>query len=97
MELGMFGVFDEKAKAFLPPWFMPSTPMALRVFGDCVNDASHQWGKHPSDYSLFRFGSFNCATGKFELSAAFELVANGVMCKEPDGSMVAAPALRGVA
>jgi len=87
-KLSVFGVYDEKAKAFLPPWFMPNVGMAMRVFGDCVNDANHQFGKHPSDYSLFCFGQFDPSSGKFELPAAYELVANGVMCKQPDGSFV---------
>lgn len=82
MRLSVFAVYDEKAKSFLPPWFMPNTAMAVRTFGDCVNDAEHQFGRHPADYTLFTFGSFDCLTGKFELAAARELVANGVQLKE---------------
>lgn len=83
MKLSCFAVFDEKAKAFLPPFFLPNTAVALRVFSDCVNDPEgpnrHAFARHPSDYSLFSFGSFDQDTGRFDLSPARETIANGVM------------------
>lgn len=82
MKLFIFAVFDDKAKAFMAPFFMPTKPMAVRTFGDCVNDVSHQWGKHPADYNLFCFGTFDVDTGKFEIMPAFELLVNGVMLRE---------------
>lgn len=87
MRMYVFGVYDDKAKAFLPPFFLPEKAMALRTFGDCVNDSSHQWGRHPADYTLFVFGEFDQSTGKFSIEPAFELLANGVMVKAGVGSM----------
>ncbi len=58
----MFSVYDEKAHAFYPPWFLAQTDMALRVFSDCVNDKEHNFGMHPSDYSLFAVGEFEDST-----------------------------------
>lgn len=66
MILKCFAVFDVKAGAFLPPFFLPETPVAVRVFGDCVNDSQHQFGKHPEDYSLFLLGEFDCRVGSFK-------------------------------
>ncbi|UOF78713.1 DNA binding protein vP5 [Microviridae sp.] len=66
MKLFVFAVYDDKAKAFLPPWFMPLKGMAVRTFGDCVNDPKHQFGAHPEDYNLFTLGSFNSETGQID-------------------------------
>jgi len=54
----IFAVHDVKAKAYLPPFFMPQTGMATRIFTECVNSAEHQFGKHPADYTLFQIGEF---------------------------------------
>lgn len=77
MKLKMFGVFDEKAKAYFPPFFYAETGMALRTFSDCCNDRSHQFGKHPSDYTLFSLGVFDCMNGSVTPGLQ-EVVANGV-------------------
>ncbi len=54
----IFTVYDEKAKAFLTPFFLPEKGMAVRVFSDCVNSDDHQFGKHPHDYTLFCIGEW---------------------------------------
>lgn len=59
----VFTVFDEKAHAYYPPWFLKEVDMARRVFDDCVNDKEHNFGMHPSDYTLFVIGSFDDCTG----------------------------------
>ena len=59
MEHNIFTVFDQKAKAYLPPFFLPRPEMALRVFTDCVNDPTHQFGKHPADYTLLQLGDYD--------------------------------------
>lgn len=68
MKHTIHAVYDEKAKAYLPPFFLPNEAMAIRVFSDCVNSDDHQFGKHPSDYTLFSFGYFDIDTGEFELA-----------------------------
>lgn len=82
MKLKVFAVFDDKARAYLPPFFMPEVAMAVRVFGDCLADAEHQFGKHPEDYTLFLFGSFDCGTGAFEMLVNVSVLANGVQLKK---------------
>lgn len=61
----MYSVYDEKAGAFLPPFFVPTHGIALRAFKDCVNSKDHQFGKHPADYTLFYFGDFEDADGEW--------------------------------
>lgn len=60
----MFSVYDTKAQAYLPPFILPNTQMAQRVFGDCINSESHQFHHHPDDYILFHLGAFDDASGK---------------------------------
>lgn len=59
----MFTIFDQKAKAWLPPFFLPQEGVAIRTFADCVNSPDHNFGRHPEDYSLFCIGSFDDAAG----------------------------------
>lgn len=66
MHLEMFAIYDKKAGAYLPPFFLPNVAMAVRTFCDCVTDDGHQFGKHPEDYSLHQFGSFDQTSGLFE-------------------------------
>lgn len=59
MKYHMFSVYDEKAKAYLPPFILPEVGMATRTFGDCVNNEEHQFGMHPEDYTLFEIAIFD--------------------------------------
>lgn len=64
MKFKIFSVFDVKAKAYLPPFFLPEEAMAVRTFKDCANDKAHAFGLHPEDYSLFRLGEFDSLSGE---------------------------------
>ncbi len=79
MKLRVFSVFDVKAKAYLPPFFMPEQGQATRVFSDCVNKPDHQFGAHPSDYSLFEIGDFDDNSGQL-VPCNPVLVCQGLSC-----------------
>lgn len=74
----MFTIFDSKAEAFLPPFFLPTKAMAVRVFTDCVNDEEHNWGKHPEDYTLFQLGNWNDSSAVIEMDEPKIAVGNGM-------------------
>lgn len=79
MKYGMYSVYDSKAGAFLPPFVLPRTQQAQRVFGDCVNSPDHQFGKHPDDYTLFHLGNWDDETGDYKaLPASKQSLGNGV-------------------
>lgn len=63
MQQFIFTIHDSKAKAYLPPFFLPTEQMAVRTFGDCINSDDHQFGKHPEDYTLQNIGEFDDETG----------------------------------
>ena len=61
-----FSIFDSKASAYLPPFYMQTKAEAIRAIGDCVDDKEHRFAKHPEDYTLFYLGEFDDNKGTFE-------------------------------
>ncbi len=82
MKHKVFCVYDSAADAYLPPFFLPEQGQAIRVFGDCVNSADHQFGKHPGDYTLFFLGSFDDRSAGFDIEASCIKLINGVEARE---------------
>lgn len=82
MKQKIFTIYDSKAKAYLTPFFLHEDGMALRVFGDCVNDKTHQFGKHPEDYTLFNVGSWSDEKAKFVTNNPTAL-GNGIEFVDP--------------
>ena len=60
----MFCVYDNKAEAYLNPFFLPMKAMAIREFQNCVNDENHAFGRNPADYTLFMIGVWDGDSGK---------------------------------
>lgn len=83
MNFRVFAVFDDKAKAFLPPFFLPETGQAIRAFRDAVNgDRTHEFAKHPEDYTLFQVSMWDSSTGLFAQGFAPELILSALQVKE---------------
>ena len=80
----VFSIYDDKADAFLPPFILPNQNMAKRVFADCCNSDSHQFGANPADYTLFRLGQFDDAAGQFLLERTKPSLGNGVEFRSLD-------------
>ena len=74
----IFTVYDQKAEAYLPPFFLPQVGQATRVFADCVNSDSHQFAKHPEDYTLFQLGTFDDNTGEILKLTVPKLLGTGL-------------------
>lgn len=69
MKLKIFSIFDSKAKAFLPPFFLPEPEVAIRTFTNAANDKKHAFGANPADYTLFLLGEFDDDTAKIVTKA----------------------------
>ena len=82
----IFSIHDSKAAAYLPPFIMHKTEMAIRVFSDCVNDQGHQFGKNPADYTLFEIGIFDDNKAKIESQTPKISLVNGVEVISPDNT-----------
>lgn len=78
MKLKMFTVFDSKAEAYLPPFYMQSTGQALRSFEDTCNDETHAFHKHPADYTLFELGVWDDENCQFSLHDANVNLGNAI-------------------
>lgn len=74
----IFTIYDQKAKAYLPPFYLPERGMAERTFSDCVNSNDHQFGAHPQDYTLFTIGLFDDSTAESTIYDAPVMLGNGV-------------------
>lgn len=77
MESKIFTVYDQKAGAYLPPFFLPTAGMAIRAFEECINSPDHQFGKYPHDYTLYQLGSFDDNSATFITDNSVSL-GNGV-------------------
>lgn len=84
MMLKMFSIYDQKAKAYITPFFLPTAGMAVRTFTDMVNDPACQFSKHPEDYTLFLLGSLNDTTAEFQLEQTPATMHNGVTLINPE-------------
>ena len=68
----VFSVYDSKAEAFLPPFFCATRAVGVRIFSSAANDVEHQFSRFAGDFTLFEFGSFDEAVGKFDLADSHE-------------------------
>jgi len=68
MKLEIFAVRDRQTDAFGTPMFMLTVGQATRSFITEVNRAEkdNQLYTHPDDFDLYRLGSFDTNTGKFD-------------------------------
>ena len=58
--------------------------MAIRVFGDCIDSDSHQFSKHPEDYTLFNLGTWDDNTAIYEpCGNGPQVIGNGVEFVRP--------------
>lgn len=66
MRLLAFAVYDEKASAFLPPFFMSTRGQAVRAFMDECRRPESAFAAHLEDYTLFGIGTYDQASGNLE-------------------------------
>lgn len=74
----IFTIYDEKAHAYLTPFFLPHADMATRTFGGCINSPDHQFGRHPQDYSLFEIGLYTDTDGVIQPHDRSKSLGNGL-------------------
>nr|WAE43871.1 MAG: nonstructural protein [Microviridae sp.] len=66
----IFAVYDSKAEAYLPPFFLLSRGMALRSFTEIATDGKSQIFKYPADFTLFELGEYDDSNATFSLHEA---------------------------
>jgi len=61
----IYTVFDKKAEAFLPPFYLQTHGQALRAFKDACTGQNDLFTRHPEDVSLVFLGTFDDSNGCF--------------------------------
>lgn len=77
----IYTIFDAKAHAYLPPFYMQNEKVAIRAFKDAVDDPKSNFYRHPEDYTLHCIGTFDDETAQLDTSIPF-LVASANQVSE---------------
>ena len=67
MILKVFGIFDSKVEAYLPPFMMKSKGEAIRALSNHLADPQHNFCKYAEDFTLFELGSWDDSNAKYDL------------------------------
>lgn len=59
MKLVLMALYDAKIGLWLTPFFAQSVGAAVRQLSDIVNGSGDPPAKHPEDFSLWEFGTFD--------------------------------------
>lgn len=59
MKLQCYAIYDNKAKAFVAPFFMINDAVAIRAFSNSANDPENMICKYPNDFCLYNVGCFD--------------------------------------
>lgn len=79
----IFSVFDSAAGAYGAPFCDRSVGLAVRSFADECRREESQLAKHPQDYMLYLFGSFDEIEGKVTVLSPPKVVAEAVRFANP--------------
>lgn len=91
MTLIAFSILDTKSGAFNTPFFFPARGLAVRAFGDLVDDAQSTISKHPDDYRLFEVGTFDLDSGKLTALDSPKFMSSAVEFLHPQPAVVPVP------
>lgn len=74
----VLAIHDSAAKAYIAPFFLPETGIAVRRFKDAINSEDHDFAKHPKDYTLFELGTFDDSNGIITMYQTQIPIGNGL-------------------
>ncbi len=60
----IFAIYDNKAKAYMQPFFAGTAGLALRTFSDSANSQETIFHQHATDFCLFEIGEYNDETAE---------------------------------
>ena len=89
MRTNAYAIFDRASGAYSQPFFLPSDGAARRSFGDSANNTELNVGMHPEDYTLFRIGRYDDATGELAQEVPEKIVGAWELVRSmPDGQLL---------
>lgn len=65
----IFTVYDQKAEAYLQPFFAATKGLAIRSFQETLTQPEHHFTKHAEDFTLFELGEYDDANAIIEQHA----------------------------
>lgn len=78
-----YTLHDVKALTYSPPFFTSNDQVAKRMVSDLVNDNNTMVGRHPSDYKLYKIGTFDEGNGAMQPFAIPEHVLDCISLVPP--------------
>lgn len=72
--MNIFTIFDNKALAYLQPFFSRNIATAIREITAVMSNPDHNFSTHCEDYSLFHIGDYDENTGKINAIAPVHIV-----------------------
>jgi len=76
MKQQMFAIYDEKAECYKPPFYLPTVGLAIRSFTDLCNTPETTINMYPSDFKLYKLGTFDDNTGLIDQLIPAQLIGN---------------------
>lgn len=71
MKTIVIAIYDQKANVFTQPFTAPSKGVAVRSWGDQLNDPENKKSdqvRHPEDFSLYYLGEYDDQHGTFNIA-----------------------------
>lgn len=62
----IYAVLDVKCNLYGNPIFQASDGVAIRAFGTACEDEKTELNKYPSDFSLYRIGTYDIESGEIK-------------------------------
>ena len=59
MKIKAYAVYDNKAEAFMQPFFAGNAGLATRTFADNAKNPESIWNRHPNDFVLYEIGEYD--------------------------------------
>lgn len=60
----IFAIYDNKAEAFMQPFYANTVGLALRIFADNVANPESIMNKNPYDFVIYEIGAFDDKTAE---------------------------------
>ena len=64
MKIKAYAVYDNKAEAFMQPFFAGNPGLAIRTLSDNCKNPESIWNRHPNDFCLYEIGEYDENSGE---------------------------------
>jgi len=84
MTENVYAIYDDGIKSFGNPFHFSTDEEAIRTFNNLVNhETQTNVYRHPSDFHLYKIGTYERSVGKFTNPEPHEKIVSGISLKKP--------------